>query len=434
MKKISSTICAIPFVSIMVNTDTTIRYCCMVNGNLNKIRKENGVGYTIKDQFVKEAWNSQDMRDIRLAMIKGERVAGCSVCYFQEESGRKSNREHANEEWAWRLGENVLIETIKNALNNNGVVDNDLVYLDLRLGNLCNLKCRMCNPWNSSQIAKEHIELNSTNERYSSMWKGIFGNFQVESLDDQKWFDSDILWDQVISLIPSLKKVYMTGGEPTLIKNNFKFMQSCIDQDRKDIVLFFNTNCTNVNSRFLELITQFDNVNINASIDGIGAVNDYIRAPSNWNSLNQNIEKLANLPNVNLGITPTVQIYNIFDLVNILSWVDYLNEKYSKKIFVDFLINVHPHHLSVTILPDNMKNDALSMLEKYIDTQIPKDSPELTKNSINGIIGLLKREAPADKDYQLSVFKEYTTHLDIARNQSIESVDSRFKDLINGRT
>jgi glutamate-1-semialdehyde 2,1-aminomutase len=134
----------------------------MVKGNLNKIKKEDGSGYTIKDQFVKEAWNSQDMRDIRLAMINGEKVEGCSTCYLQEESGRMSNRQQANNEWAWRLGENTLTETIKKALDNNGHVDNDLVYLDLRLGNLCNLKCRMCNPWNSSQIVKEHVELEKT--------------------------------------------------------------------------------------------------------------------------------------------------------------------------------------------------------------------------------------------------------------------------------
>jgi glutamate-1-semialdehyde 2,1-aminomutase len=112
-------------------------------------------------------------------------------------------------------------------------------------------------------------------------------------MDDQQWFDHDIMWDQVISLIPTLKKVYMTGGEPTLIKNNFKFMKKCIDEGRTDIVLFFNTNCTNINKQFLELISQFKQVNINASMDGIGIVNEYIRAPSDWKQISENIEKLA---------------------------------------------------------------------------------------------------------------------------------------------
>lgn len=79
------TFCATPFVSMMVNTDATVRYCCMVKGALNKVKKPDGAPYTIKDQFVAEAWNSKDMRDIRMAMVSGDKVEGCSTCYLQED-------------------------------------------------------------------------------------------------------------------------------------------------------------------------------------------------------------------------------------------------------------------------------------------------------------------------------------------------------------
>lgn len=431
MKNKSSTLCAIPFVSMMVNTDTTIRYCCMVKGSANKIKKEDGSFYTIKDQFVKDAWNSQDMKDIRLSMINGEKVAGCSTCYLQEESGRISNREHANREWKWRLGEENLSEIINSSEINFGHVNTDIVYLDLRLGNLCNLKCRMCNPWNSSQILKEHIELDQKNEEYSKLFKKTFGKFPIELAKELEWFESDVLWDQVISLIPNLKKVYMTGGEPTLIDHNFKFMQECIDQERQDIVLFFNTNCTNINKKFLSLVEQFDEININASLDGTGIVNDYIRAPSKWEQISSNIEKLAQLPNVKLGVTPTVQVYNVFNLVSILEWVDELNQKYNKDIFVDFLINVHPYHLSVTVLPEELRNQARIDLENYRDTRMPKSIHSMTLNSIEGIIGLLKKESPADYQEQLLNLKIHTKSLDVERSQDINLVDVRIARIIN---
>lgn len=431
MKNKSSTLCAIPFVSMMVNTDTTIRYCCMVKGSANKIKKEDGSFYTIKDQFVKDAWNSQDMKDIRLSMINGEKVAGCSTCYLQEESGRISNREHANSEWKWRLGEENLLEIINNSEINFGHVNTDIVYLDLRLGNLCNLKCRMCNPWNSSQILKEHIELDQKNEEYSKLFKKTFGKFPIELAKELEWFESDVLWDQVISLIPNLKKVYMTGGEPTLIDHNFKFMQECIDQERQDIVLFFNTNCTNINKKFLSLVEQFDEININASLDGTGIINDYIRAPSKWEQISSNIEKLAQLSNVKLGVTPTVQVYNVFNLVSILEWVDELNQKYNKDIFVDFLINVHPYHLSVTVLPEELRNQARIDLENYRDTRMPKSIHSMTLNSIEGIIGLLKKESPADYQEQLLNLKIHTKSLDVERSQDINLVDVRIARIIN---
>lgn len=426
----NKSICAIPFVSIMVNTDTTIRYCCMVKGSYNKIKKPNGVStYTAKDNFIHGAWNSSDMRNIRKAMLKGEKIEGCSVCYLQEESNRKSNRQHSLDEWSQRLGMDALESKFTQAEKNDGIIFDDPIYLDLRLGNLCNLKCRMCNPWNSSQIAKEHIQLQEKNIEYKEVWKKIFGTFPVSVMDDQQWFESDILWDQVISLIPHLKKVYMTGGEPTLIKNNFKFMEQCIEQNRSDILLFFNTNCTNVNKTFLELITQFKQVNINVSIDGINNVNDYIRFPSNWAQLNENIEKLARLPNVNLGITPTVQVYNVFDLVNILEYVDKLNTTYNRKIFVDFLINVHPHHLSVTILPNEIKQRVIYNLQLYLNNS--KNLPFMTINSTQGIIGLLEKDRPIDWQEQRKILNVYTKSLDNERKQYYNFLQKELVDFIN---
>lgn len=423
--------CAVPFVSIMVNTDTTVRYCCMVKGSLNKLKKDdNKTFYTCKDNFIQDAWNSKDLRDIRKSMIAGEKIDGCSVCYMQEENGRTSNRQHSIQEWRNRLGESVLESKVQQAIDNDGKLDDDVVYLDLRLGNLCNLKCRMCNPWNSSQIFKEHLDIAETDTGYTDVWQKTFGKFPVNVMDDQQWFDHDIMWDQVISLIPNLKKVYMTGGEPTLIKNNFRFMKSCIEQGRKDIVLFFNTNCTNINKNFLELISQFDTVNINASLDGVGVVNEYIRAPSDWLQISGNIEKLAQLPNVRLGITPTVQIYNIFDIVNIIKWVEYLTKKFNKEIFIDFLVNVHPHHLNVNILPDDMREQALNDIADYLDAGMKTDN-QMTMNSLNGILGLLEQPRATNWEEELKRFKTFTLSLDQHREQTLRDLDPRLTRLID---
>jgi MoaA/NifB/PqqE/SkfB family radical SAM enzyme len=416
------TFCATPFVSMMVNTDTTIRYCCMVTSSSNKIKKPDGTPYHIRDDF-SEVWNSKDMRDIRMAMVSGQDVAGCSTCYLQEFSGRVSNRQFSNQEWADKLGSKHIKQLIDEAILNNGSLKYNVAYLDLRLGNLCNLKCRMCNPFNSSQIAKEHIELEKTDPKYKAVWATTFGKFNSRIMEVQEWFDQDILWNQVINLIPSLYKVYMTGGEPTLIANNFKFMESCIEQGRTDIVLFFNTNCTNINKRFLDLIRQFKTVYINASVDGTGHVNEYIRAPSKWNQIKENVETLSKMPNVVLGITPTVQVYNIFNLIEILDWAGSLDD-----VFVDFLINVHPYHLAVGVLPDAVRFDVADQLEQYanLNYMLPN-----TKNSTLGIIGLLRQPRAEDWEVQLKMLKDYTLSLDHARSQDINQLDSVLAEIIN---
>ncbi len=398
----------------------------MVKGTANKLHKDNSDEFfSCRDNFIKDAWNCDELRQIRKSMITDQPIAGCSVCYLQEESGRTSNRQHANNEWMWRLGKDVASDVVAQASNNDGRVDNDIVYLDLRLGNLCNLKCRMCNPWNSSQIAKEHASLNETNSGYAEVWKKTFGVFPAQVVsDNQKWFDDDIMWDQVISLVPHLKKVYMTGGEPTLIKNNFRFMQECIDQGRTDLLLFFNTNCTNVNSTFTKLLSQFDEVNINVSIDGVGEVNNYIRPPSDWKQISANVGKLAQLKNIHLGVTPTVQVYNICGILDIIRWVEKINIQFDAKIFIDFLINVHPNHMNIDILPVALKQEILAEIHTFIETEMG-DHPEMTRNSLNGIIGLLQRPQADDWEEQRRRLIEYTLALDAEREQDYTMLHQR---------
>jgi MoaA/NifB/PqqE/SkfB family radical SAM enzyme len=200
-------------------------------------------------------------------------------------------------------------------------------------------------------------------------------------------------------------------------------MEACIEQNRTDIVLFFNTNCTNINKRFLDLIKQFKTVYINASVDGTGHVNEYIRSPSKWSQIKENVETLSKMSNVVLGITPTVQVYNVFNLTDILDWANSLDN-----VFVDFLINVHPYHLAVGILPDAVRYSVADQLEEYANSD---DLLPNTKNSTLGIIGLLRQPRAEDWEAQLKMLKDYTFSLDQARSQDINQLDVTLAEIIN---
>jgi hypothetical protein len=114
-----------------------------------------------------------------------------------------------------------------------------------------------------------------------------------------------------------------------------------------------------------------------------------------------------------------------------LNWVDELNLKYKKNIFVDFLINVHPAHLAVGILPDDIRSKVEQQLIEYRNTKINKHSHELTVNSLNGIIGLLQKPRADDWQEQIARFKDYTNSLDVERNQSLRSISTELADLID---
>lgn len=420
----SKTFCAMPFVSTMVNSDGKFKYCCIAEGGAqNTDLQTDGKTLHVTNSTLLDAWNSDTVRDVRKKMIAGEQVDACMKCDLQNKIGREGYRDMMTREWVWRIGADKMDALVKEAMEKDGVIESSPIYLDLRLGNLCNFRCRMCNPYSSSAIAKEHFDLWDKDPEYKRVYSSEYGGSPVHLKNQETWFESDMLWDQVEAMIPTLKKVYMTGGEPTLIENNYYFMEKCIEKGRKDIVMFFNTNCSNLTDKFTNVLSKFNRVDINASLDGFDNMNDYIRYPSHWSKISQNFEKLAAMPNINLGVSPVVQIYNIFDLDKIIDYVADVSKRYGRNIFIDFLIDTHPRYLDIKILPTNIKEAAWNKLNDYINNNREKvDGNEMTKNSTYAILNLLKEDRIPGSDLYLENFLSYTKILDQNRKQTFENV------------
>lgn len=429
MKK-SKTFCAMPFVSTMVNSDGKFKYCCIAEGgSKNTDLQTDGKTLDVNNSTLLDAWNSDTVRDVRKKMIAGEQVDACMKCDLQNKIGREGYRDMMTKEWVWRIGADKMDALVKEAMEKDGVIESSPVYLDLRLGNLCNFRCRMCNPYSSSAIAKEHFQLWDKDDEYKRIYSSEYGGSPTHLKNQETWFESDMLWDQVESMIPTLKKVYMTGGEPTLIENNYYFMEKCIEKGRKDIVMFFNTNCSNLTEKFTTVLSKFDRVDINASLDGFGEMNDYIRYPAHWWKISENFEKLASMKNIHLGASPVVQIYNIFDLDKIIDYVDDVCKRFDRNIFIDFLIDTHPKYLDIKILPTEIKEAAWEKLNNYIINNKSKvERHELTKNSTYGILNLLKEDRIPLSDVYLKNFMSYTKILDKNRKQVFEDVCIELND------
>lgn len=420
-KPINASICAIPFVGMEVGNNQNFRFCCIARGPGADLTKDGKLLRPGVDK-ISDAWNNDEMRSTRKKMLAGEKVEACNVCYYRESIGKTSNREHSLNEWSWLLGKEQLQALFDRAKQNDYVVDVPPVYLDLRLGSICNLKCRMCNPWNSTQIAKEHFDLYEDNKQYQALWNKKAGANPIYLKEKNEWYESDILWDEIIAMIPSLRKVYMTGGEPTLVEGNFKFMEKVIELGYQDkIILFFNMNCTNVNKRFLELIRQFKTVKINASLDGVGAANDYIRYPSKWEQIAENFEKLAQESNVELRVSPCLTAYNALESEKIFYYIDEVRKKYNRSVGMDYLMNSGLDSLNSTILPYDIRQQALiRVLKLAANVELMKE-PGVT-DSFNGLVGILSSPQEANAAQLIEEFKVYTEALDQSRGQKLEDV------------
>lgn len=432
MKEYSKTFCVYPWIQQQTTPGGRVNFCCI--SYYTSVTDDEGKPFELDKNSFSEAWNVNYMKDIRKKMMNGEAVKGCETCYKQENMGKRSYRQMHNQEWSDKLGSRYLEKLVEKSAKNDFVVDTPPAYLDLRLGNLCNLKCRMCNPHNSVQIYKEWERLDKENDgQYTEFWKERGHSFGGCG----PWYESETFWSGVEEYIPHLKKVYMTGGEPTLIEGNYRFLKKCIEMGyASKIELFFNINFTQLKDSFLDQLNDFKWVSINASLDGINTTNEYIRPPSRWNICDQNFRKAASwgLKNFSLGISPVVQIYNILNMVELCEYAEEVMLENKMEILVDFLFCFSPSFLDIAILPDNVKLRALEKLEEFKPRSLSYNGKGhqlfFMKDGIDSMITRLRQTMGQENPKQMLDFVQYTKTLDVQRKQSFSEAFPELNGLL----
>ena len=296
----SSTFCVLPWLNITVDPNGDIKPCCV---STDFIKKIDGTHFNLGNDSIEDIYNSPDFLSIRQQMLDGDKVAGCSQCYQHEKLGGDSQRILFNEGW-------------KNQKFTNVIADTKIQYFDLRFGNLCNLSCRSCNPRNSSKFAKELDELRDTK---------IHKFHDNYTLSVEEWYDNKMFDQNMESKFSNITRLYLTGGEPTVIKKNIEMLEKLESLGySNNITLVINSNMTNLNNIFYRLLSKFKQVVFFASIDGIGDIQEYLRYPSNWNQIDKNIQMVLTQTNMIIRPTPVIQITNLNKVVDLFEYFDFL--------------------------------------------------------------------------------------------------------------
>tara|TARA_B100001287_G_C22677572_1_gene528489 strand:+ start:154 stop:1320 length:1167 start_codon:yes stop_codon:yes gene_type:complete len=337
-----------------VSPTGSFRVCCNSNPKNNKIWKTEGKEYKMFRDDINDVWNSPDYQKIRKQFMDGERPETCQRCFREEDAGIRSPRIGYNEKW-WKDDVQVAEE-----------IPLDIRYVDIRLGNLCNLKCRMCNPWSSSMWVKDWNKIVDTaelapNEPLSDKdkdWMNVLG----------EWPDRKQTGVNFVEIADSIEEIYLTGGEPTLAISQYKLFDYCIENDlAKGIRLKYNTNLTNVPQKMLDYWKHFKRVQLNASIDAVGDRDRYIRYPSTWKKIEENFDKLNGIPSVAIQVHCTVQVLNICAMGELFDWIKSRNIA-DDQIYLNILN--HPESMNIRSLPIALKNLAELRLQDYL--HIPK--------------------------------------------------------------
>lgn len=330
----NSAFCPLPWGSIYVETDGRVDNCCISRNNLGNLHQ------TKLTDIISGARNIQ----IKQEMLAGKRAGGCSNCYPPQDdlSERTYLRNSQLRDFSNWEPDRTLFDSVDNF---------KLSYADLRFRNTCNYGCVYCSPTLSSTIASELKQFVSIDES------------AIE--DVTKYF---------VDNAASLKKIYMAGGEPMLIKENQAILEKLLEVN-PNCHFIVNTNLSMIrNNRIFDLLTKFKNVEWLISVDDMGEKYNYIRYPGNWEQFASNLDYLK----TTIPDTHTVKFNMVYLALNaktMFDCVDFLLENnYAQKPEHINLAYVNNGHQFIWCDPRALPESYLDEVRAVIDTRKPTGS------------------------------------------------------------
>jgi MoaA/NifB/PqqE/SkfB family radical SAM enzyme len=340
--------CVLPWVSLEASPIGTVRPCCLAD---DEIVDNNGNKFKLINAEFDAIRNSNHMINLRQEFLRGEQPRTCRRCWAEEDAGRTSKRMHT-----------------LNRLNHMGITPEwttdakPLMFLDLKLGNICNLKCRICGSWSSSQFATEELKFVENKKQ----------SFHYQMLKDGAWpRENSQFWAELNESLKNIRYLEFTGGEPFMIQEHFDLLQALVDRGiAHQVEIHYNTNGTQYPEHAETIWRHFKHVEIAFSIDDIGTRFEYQRTNAVWIDVCSNIEKFKLMrernSNLSLQVCCTVNVFNVLYLADVANWI------YKQSFdFVYWNILHDAPWLSIANLPLEIKKEIMS----YLNTKSLNHSP-----------------------------------------------------------
>jgi len=417
MNKNSCTFCMHPFTGLATRSDGAVMACC----------RSHPVG-NIQEQTLEEIWNNDTMKRIRKQVLNNERPPECIPCFNLEDQGVESLRQRHTAGVIPEARVNLYPDAL-DALNDDYTMPFEIPTMEIKLNNLCNLKCRMCHPMDSTSWN----DYKEVEEFYVKE-----GNFMVEEIRKlnlikkpylDKFDDNPNWWNSFEKLLPYFRRVEFAGGEPLMDPQHYRILDMLAPYG-ENIELKYATNGTTTGIKGGRTIhdywPKFKSIALNVSIDGIGDSYEYVRGNGKFEDVIENIKIFKTFPNVSRIVgAVAVQVSNVLVLDKMIKY--FLND--IGIVFYTNMVN-YPRVLCPQVLPHYLKGLAIQRLEfardEVKDYKFVKENPillDITLGQINGIVNFLKANDQSDLWTDCI---EYNRRLDKTRNQDFISVTPEF--------
>jgi len=390
--------CVLPWISLETSPVGTVRPCCLADDEIvddfgNKCKLDTHDFDTIR--------NTYHMRSLREQFLAGQQPDTCRKCWDEESAGRTSKRMHT-------------LDRLKHMLPDESWTDRSrpLMFLDLKLGNICNLKCRICGSWSSSTYAVEEISHDHSLAPKKS--------FHYVMLKNGRWpKESDQFWRELDRNLDAIRYLEFTGGEPFMIEEHFDFLRRLVDAGHAgDIEIHYNTNGTLWPAEAQEVWRHFRLVEIAFSIDDVGTRFEYQRSGANWKHVCDNLERFRELrqrhSNIQLQVCCTVNIFNVFYLPAVAEWID--RQQFD---FVYWNIMHDAEYFSIRSLPESAKTVIADHLRSAL-------VPARTQREFDNVINFMRRGVSTNGDRM----RKEISKVDQRREQNLVTVAPELAEII----
>jgi len=327
--------CVLPWVSLETSPIGTVRPCCLAE---HEIKDDNGTKFNLAHAEFAAIQNSRDMQELRKQFLAGDEPETCRKCWREERSGRTSKRMHTIDRLKHMIPDQAWTTDAK-----------PLMFLDLKLGNICNLKCRICGSWSSSQFATEELQwLGPDEDRKTS--------YHYTMLKQGAWpRENPVFWRELAGVADQIRYLEFTGGEPFMIEEHFDLLRSLVSSGlAPEIEIHYNTNGTQWPRDAAGIWKYFKHVEIAFSIDDVGDRFEYQRSNAVWAEVNENISRFRELrnqfANISLQVCSTVNVFNVCYLEELSHWIEQQMFDY---VYWNMLHEAY--YFSISTLPESAK-------------------------------------------------------------------------------
>ena len=409
--------CPLPWNSTSIRNDGVLRVCC--NSNQGPNRGE--LDWDVDD--VDGSRNSPRLKDMRVKILSGEYPDDCVRCKREANSGIRTRFIYESETWNDVLNKEIAKSKTK---EDGEISENDfpLTYYDIRFGTFCNVMCRYCSPYSSSAL-------------------GVLPG-------DYKWFERESFWEHLKNNIQNVQVFHIEGGEPLLIPEYYRFMKMAVETDTaKNIKIESTTNLTKIPNKAWDLWKEFKEVRLGVSVDTVGDSFYYIRYPSTWQQVSENIKRIDKAEgNFALWFATSISTLNIWYLPDLVKWkikqqFKRFNNGTTRPFFSDHPIHA-PKYYNIKCLPQMVKCDVTDHLlssikevdqvaDEFESSDKMRDVYKISvRNLFDSYISFMNQEDLSNPWY--SKFLSHTKRLDVERGQKMRDYMPEWYEILRGET